>query len=56
MTDSTGVPIPTNLDDASAFLAASGLRFTEVSGQGVTGTRELGPQNHPPWGIVHGGV
>lgn len=30
MTDTTGVPIPTNLDDASAFLAASGLRFTEA--------------------------
>ena len=56
MTDTTGVPIPTNLEDASAFLAASGLHLTEVSGQGVTGTLELGPQHHTPWGIVHGGV
>ena len=56
MTDTTGMPIPTNLEDASAFLAASGPLFTEVRGQGVTGRLELGPQHHTPWGIVHGGV
>jgi 1,4-dihydroxy-2-naphthoyl-CoA hydrolase len=56
MTDTPAVPIPLNLADVSAFLAASGLRLTEVTGQSVTGTLELGPQHHTPWGIVHGGV
>ena len=56
MTDTPAVPIPLNLADASAFLAASGLRLTEVTGHSVTGTLELGPQHHTPWGIVHGGV
>ena len=56
MTDSPRVPIPANLEDASAFLAASGLHFTEVSGHLVTGTLDLGPQHHTPWGVVHGGV
>lgn len=56
MTDSPRVPIPANLEDASVFLAASGLHLTEVSGHLVTGTLELGPQHHTPWGVVHGGV
>ena len=56
MTDTPAVPIPKNLADASAFLAASGLRLTEVTGSSVTGTLELGAQHHTPWGIVHGGV
>ena len=56
MADTTAAPMPANLEDASAFLTAAGLRFTEVSGHGVTGTLELGPQHHTPWGIVHGGV
>ena len=43
MTDSPRVPIPANLEDASAFLAASGLHFTEVSGHLVTGTLDSAP-------------
>ena len=56
MTETPATPIPTNLEDASAFLAASGMRLTEVTGRSVTGILELGPQHHTPWGIVHGGV
>jgi 1,4-dihydroxy-2-naphthoyl-CoA hydrolase len=56
MTDTPAAPIPMNLEEASAFLAASGLRLTEVSARSVTGILELGPQHHTPWGIVHGGV
>jgi 1,4-dihydroxy-2-naphthoyl-CoA hydrolase len=56
MTDTPAASIPLNLADVGAFLAASGLRLTEVTGQSVTGTLKLGPQHHTPWGIVHGGV
>ncbi len=45
-----------DLTAASAFVAASGFRTTEVSGTRVTGHVELGPDQHTPWGVVHGGV
>ena len=45
-----------SLEEASAFLQAAGLVFDEISGSRVTGHLELGPGNHTPWGIVHGGV
>ena len=41
---------------ASAFVGAMGFTTAEVSGTKVTGTAELGPQHHTPWGVVHGGV
>jgi uncharacterized protein (TIGR00369 family) len=41
---------------ASGFVAAMGFDTDEVSGTRVTGTAELGPQHHTPWGVVHGGV
>ena len=41
---------------ASAFVAATGFDPAEVSGTRVTGTVELGPEQHTPWGVVHGGV
>jgi len=40
----------------SAFMVATGLTLEEVSASRVTGTLELGPDQHTPWGIVHGGV
>ncbi len=51
-------PIPPgpDLENASAFVAAAGLRFTSVSAEHVTGTLRLGPEHHTPWGVVHGGV
>lgn len=39
-----------------AFLAALGLRLTEISPTRVRGEIELGPDHHTPWGVVHGGV
>ena len=41
---------------ASAFVAAMGFTTAEVSGTKVTGSAELGPEHHTPWGVVHGGV
>ena len=39
-----------------AFLAALGLRLTEISPTRVRGEIDLGPDHHTPWGVVHGGV
>jgi uncharacterized protein (TIGR00369 family) len=47
---------PVDLAAASAFVAATGLELTEVSGTRVTGHIDVGPQHHTPWGVVHGGV
>ena len=41
---------------ANAFGRATGLRITGASGQRVTGVVEVGPEQHTPWGVVHGGV
>jgi 1,4-dihydroxy-2-naphthoyl-CoA hydrolase len=41
---------------ASGFVSAMGFTTAEVSGAKVTGTAELGPEHHTPWGVVHGGV
>ena len=45
-----------DLVEANAFGRATGLRLTSVSGQRVTGVVEAGPDQHTPWGVVHGGV
>ena len=47
---------PVDLNTASAFVAATGLEVTEISGTRVAGHIDLGPQHHTPWGVVHGGV
>jgi uncharacterized protein (TIGR00369 family) len=44
------------LDATSRFAAASGFEPAQISGARVTGTVELGPDQHTPWGVVHGGV
>ena len=41
---------------ASAFVAATGFDVAEISGTRVSGTVEVGPDQHTPWGVVHGGV
>ena len=41
---------------ANAFGRATGLRLTSASGERVTGVVEVGPEQHTPWGVVHGGV
>ena len=45
-----------DLGSPSRFMAASGFEATEVSGTRVAGHVELGPDQHTPWGVVHGGV
>jgi 1,4-dihydroxy-2-naphthoyl-CoA hydrolase len=45
-----------DLDNASAFLAAAGLRLTHVAADRVEGVIDLGPAHQTPWGVVHGGV
>jgi uncharacterized protein (TIGR00369 family) len=37
-------------------VAASGFEVTEAGGTRVTGHVDLGPDQHTPWGVVHGGV
>jgi 1,4-dihydroxy-2-naphthoyl-CoA hydrolase len=45
-----------DLTRAGAFVAASGFEVTEIGGSRVAGHVELGPDQHTPWGVVHGGV
>jgi uncharacterized protein (TIGR00369 family) len=45
-----------DLSRAGAFVAASGFEVTEIGGSRVAGHVELGPDQHTPWGVVHGGV
>jgi uncharacterized protein (TIGR00369 family) len=45
-----------DLRSVSRFVAASGFEVTEVSGTRVAGHVDLGPDQHTPWGVVHGGV
>ena len=52
---STEFPSP-DLASASRFVAASGFVVTEFDGTRVTGHVDLGPDQHTPWGVVHGGV
>jgi uncharacterized protein (TIGR00369 family) len=45
-----------DLTEANAFGRATGLRLTSVAGDRVTGVVDAGPEQHTPWGVVHGGV
>jgi 1,4-dihydroxy-2-naphthoyl-CoA hydrolase len=45
-----------DLTSASRFVAATGFTVDEVSGTRVTGTVDVGPDQHTPWGVVHGGL
>lgn len=45
-----------DLRAASRFVAASGFEVTEATGTRVAGHVDLGPDQHTPWGVVHGGV
>lgn len=47
---------PVDRGSASAFVRASGFTPEHISGTRVTGTVELGTDQHTPWGVVHGGV
>jgi uncharacterized protein (TIGR00369 family) len=45
-----------DLIGANAFGRATGFRLLSVSGDRVTGVVEVGPDQHTPWGVVHGGL
>ena len=45
-----------DLVEANAFGRATGFRITSVGGDRVTGVADVGPDQHTPWGVVHGGV
>jgi uncharacterized protein (TIGR00369 family) len=47
---------PVDLTAASPFVAATAFDVAEATGTRVTGTVETGPQQHTPWGVVHGGL
>ena len=52
-----GAALPdVDLTKAGAFVAASGFVVAEIAGTRVTGHVDLGPDQHTPWGVVHGGV
>jgi 1,4-dihydroxy-2-naphthoyl-CoA hydrolase len=50
------MPTADDLENASAFVTASGLKLREVSGTRVTGWIDLTSDHHQPFGLVHGGV
>jgi uncharacterized protein (TIGR00369 family) len=45
-----------DLTAASPFVAAMRFEVAEATGSRVTGHVELGPDQHTPWGVVHGGL
>lgn len=45
-----------DLTVASPFVAAIKFAVAEATGTRVTGSVDLGPDQHTPWGVVHGGV
>jgi 1,4-dihydroxy-2-naphthoyl-CoA hydrolase len=47
---------PVDLAAASPFVAATKFEVGEASGSRVTGHVDLGPDQHTPWGVVHGGL
>ena len=47
---------PVDLTATSAFVAAMKFEVADADGSRVTGSVELGPDQHTPWGVVHGGV
>jgi 1,4-dihydroxy-2-naphthoyl-CoA hydrolase len=52
----TGKLTTPDLEHASAFLTAGGLKLTHTAGDLVEGIIDLGPEHHTPWGVVHGGI
>ncbi|MFP5372094.1 MAG: PaaI family thioesterase [Actinomycetes bacterium] len=49
-------PPPGDLSRTSAFIEAMKFEITEATGLRVSGYVELGPDQHTPWGVVHGGL
>lgn len=40
----------------SPFILYAAFRPTGITAEKVTGVMDLGPEQHTPWGVVHGGV
>jgi len=53
---SSSPPRLPSLEHPSAFLAALGMTFESVEPNRVVVWLELGPDQHTPWGVVHGGA
>ena len=50
-------PLPgISLDIRSAFLRGLPLEFESIEPTRVVGSMQLGPDQHTPWGVVHGGA
>ena len=47
---------PADLTSAGAFVSALRFDVAEATGTRVTGHLDLGPDQHTPWGVVHGGL
>ena len=47
---------PVDLAAASPFVAAMKFEVAEATGSRVTGHVDVGPDQHTPWGVVHGGL
>jgi 1,4-dihydroxy-2-naphthoyl-CoA hydrolase len=45
-----------DLSAAGPFVAAMKFEVGEATGSRVTGHVDLGPDQHTPWGVVHGGL
>ena len=45
-----------DLAAASPFVAATKFEVSEATGTRVAGHVDVGPDQHTPWGVVHGGV
>ena len=56
MTNTPAAPSIEQLEGASAYVRAAGLRLSEASGSKVVGWIDLTAEHHQPFGIVHGGV
>jgi 1,4-dihydroxy-2-naphthoyl-CoA hydrolase len=52
----SGDPPAVGRTAAGAFVAAMKFEVAEAGGSRVTGHVDLGPDQHTPWGVVHGGV
>ncbi|MDK3258813.1 PaaI family thioesterase [Blastococcus capsensis] len=49
-------PAPVDRTAVSPFVAGMKFEVAHADGSRVTGHVELGPDQHTPWGVVHGGV
>jgi 1,4-dihydroxy-2-naphthoyl-CoA hydrolase len=56
MTNTPAAPSIEQLEGASAYVRAAGLKLSEASGSKVVGWIDLTAEHHQPFGIVHGGV